>query len=159
MSDKSLRLKVPELLDRWWLHKALSSSIARRQLSAMATGTSDSMRNVSQAKIESVLLPLPPKEEQEAIVTEVEERISIVTASEYQVDSNLLRAARLRQSILKQAFGGKLVAQDPSDEPASVLLDHIRQEKCKMENGRQPSQRTQKGQRIKGWTELHLTEG
>ena len=136
LSDKSLRLKVPDLLDRRWLHKVLSSSVARRQLSAMATGTSDSMRNVSQEKIESVLLPLPPNDEQEVIVTEVEERISIITASEHQVHSNLLRAARLRQSILKQAFEGNLVPQDPKDEPASLLLERMNAERHARSAGR-----------------------
>ena len=125
LSDKSLRLKVSDLVDRRWLHKVISSSIGRRQLSAMATGTSDSMRNVSQEKIESVLLPLPPKDEQLEIVTQIEERISIIAMADVQVSSSLLRAARLRQSILKQAFEGKLVPQDPNDEPANELLTKL----------------------------------
>ena len=125
LSDKSLRLKVSDLVDRRWLHKVISSSIGRRQLSAMATGTSDSMRNVSQEKIESVLLPLPPKDEQLEIVTQIEERISIIAMADVQVSSSLLRAARLRQSILKQAFEGKLVPQDPNDEPANESLTRL----------------------------------
>ena len=46
-----------------------------------------------------------------------------------EVESQLLKTDALRQSILKTAFAGQLVAQDPGDEPASVLLDMIKAEK------------------------------
>ena len=46
-----------------------------------------------------------------------------------QIDDQLLRARALRQAILKKAFSGQLVPQDPKDEPASVLLERIRAEK------------------------------
>ena len=45
------------------------------------------------------------------------------------VSADLRRAERLRQAVLKRAFEGKLVPQDPADEPASLLLDRIRAER------------------------------
>ncbi len=48
---------------------------------------------------------------------------------EAQVEANLKRAERLRQAILKRAFEGRLVPQDPTNEPASVLLERIRVER------------------------------
>jgi type I restriction enzyme S subunit len=129
LSDKSLRLLPSEAVNRNWLHTALSSTVVRKQLSGMATGTSDSMRNVSQEKIESVILPLPPFAEQAVIVQEIERRLTVVDQAAAQVEANLKRAARLRQGILKRAFEGKLVPQVATDEPASVLLNRIRQQR------------------------------
>ena len=74
-------------------------------------------------------IPVPPTAEGAQIVSEVERRLSIVDEIEAQVDTNLRRAARLRQGILKRAFEGRLVPQDPTDEPAEKLLEHIRQQR------------------------------
>ena len=74
-------------------------------------------------------VPLPPLPEQHRIVAEVERRLSVIQQAEATVEANLTRAERLRQSILKQAFSGKLVPQDPNDEPASELLKRIRAER------------------------------
>ncbi|MBI2899888.1 MAG: restriction endonuclease subunit S [Planctomycetes bacterium] len=87
------------------------------------------MASVSQKQIGALRIVLPPLAEQNCIVAEVERRLSVTDRLETLVETNLARAARLRQSILKRAFEGKLVPQDPGDEPASVLLERIRRER------------------------------
>jgi type I restriction enzyme S subunit len=72
---------------------------------------------------------LPPADEQHVIVEALEAVIANINEAEKEVQRGLARAARLRQSILKQAFEGRLVAQDAADEPASVLLARIRQQR------------------------------
>jgi type I restriction enzyme S subunit len=86
-------------------------------------------------------VPLAPHPELVEIVSEADCRISIVEEVEAQVNTNLKRAARLRQSILKRAFEGKLVPQDSTDEPAETLLNRIRLERSKMENGKRAKRR------------------
>ena len=68
---------------------------------------------------------LPPLPEQRRIVAEVERRLSLVEALETAVATNLRRAERLRQSILKRAFEGRLAPQDPGDAPAAALLARV----------------------------------
>ena len=87
------------------------------------------LASINMTKLGSLPVPLPPAVEQSRIVAEVERRLSVVKELEATIDTNLARCARLRQSILKRAFEGKLVPQDPSDEPASALLDRIQKER------------------------------
>ena len=73
-------------------------------------------------------IPLPPLTEQEQIVSELERHLSVADTIEATIGAELTRAERLRQSILKDAFSGKLVPQDPNDEPAEMLLARIQAE-------------------------------
>ena len=68
---------------------------------------------------------LSPPAEQHRIAAEIERRLSVVRVLERSVEANLTRAERLRQVILRKSFEGRLVPQDPGDEPAWVLLERI----------------------------------
>ena len=92
--------------------------------------------------MKSFPVPLPPTEEQRRIVAEVERQFSFIEACERAIDVGLARSAGLRRSVLKAAFEGKLVPQDPSDEPASVLLERIRAERAAAPKAARHSRRT-----------------
>ncbi len=81
--------------------------------------------------IRNLIIRLPPLAEQKIIMEEVDRCKSIADNIEAIVENNLKRANRLRQSILKRAFEGRLVPQDPGDEPASALLERIKAERAK----------------------------
>ena len=87
------------------------------------------LASINLSVLSSFPVPLPPLAEQRRIVAEVERRLSVAQKAEVSIEANLRRVERLRQSILKQAFSGKLVPQDPGDEPASALLERIRVER------------------------------
>jgi type I restriction enzyme, S subunit len=88
------------------------------------------LASLNSTKLRRLPVPVPPNAEQAAISTEVERHLSEIDSSDNIVRASLQRLSRLRQAILKWAFEGKLVEQDPKDEPASVLLDRIRQERA-----------------------------
>ena len=82
-------------------------------------------------KMQILPFPLPPLAEQQQIVAEVERHLSVIEQAEVAIETSLKRIERARQSILVQAFSGRLVPQDPHDEPASVLLERIQQERTR----------------------------
>jgi type I restriction enzyme S subunit len=101
----------------------VNGPLGRAQAVNASTGTAHPHINLGDIKAYRV--PLPPQVEQNAILSTVSELLSQVEAAETAIDRGLTRAARLRQSILKQAFEGKLIPQDPHDESASVLLERL----------------------------------
>jgi len=93
--------------------------------------TGSATPHLFQRDIKKFDLLIPPLDEQKAIVSEIERYLSITDEIEKIIDTSLRQAESLRQSILKQAFEGKLVPQDPNDEPASILLERIKAEKAR----------------------------
>ena len=91
------------------------------------------MNNLNQKLLSDFLLPLPPLAEQRRIVAKIEELMPLVErygkAQQALDQLNESLPARLRQSILQEAIQGRLVPQDPKEEPASELLKRIRKEK------------------------------
>jgi len=86
---------------------------------------------LNQNNMNKIPVPLPPLNEQKRIVAKIEESLSIIEKNEKLVDSLLLQYSQIKNSILKQAFKGKLVPQDPNDKPAQILLEKIQQERKK----------------------------
>jgi type I restriction enzyme S subunit len=125
LSDKSLRLVPNSCVLPDWLVISLRAGPARRYIKSVATGTSDSMRNISQPKLRAVQVTLPPLDTQTQLVAEVDRMMSLIGDIERVVDQTMRRAAVLRSVILSMAFSGTLVPQDPNDEPASGLLERI----------------------------------
>ncbi len=91
------------------------------------------IQGLSASALHNIIIPLPPLSEQHRIVSKIEELLPLI--SEYEKAETQLAALnttfpdQLKKSILQQAIQGKLVPQDPDDEPASVLLERIRTEK------------------------------
>ena len=101
------------------------------QKSIISNSSSTTLPIINKSKFSKLILPLPPIKEQKRIVTKIEESFSLIEKNEILIDQLLLQYKQIKNSILKQAFEGKLVPQDPNDEPAEVLLQRIKEEKKK----------------------------
>jgi len=103
---------------------ALNSDVIKNQYRSKIVGSTAPHLNVADVRV--LAIPLPPLAEQERIVAEVDRHLSRADALAASIVQSKRRAQRLRRAILAAAFQGRLVPQDPNDEPASVLLDRIR---------------------------------
>lgn len=109
LSDKSLRLVPNARVLPEWLLISLRTSLARRYIESVATGTSDSMRNISQPRLKALRVMAPPINIQWRLVAEVDRMISQIERLDESLNRNLYSAQALRSAILSTAFSGELV--------------------------------------------------
>jgi len=81
-------------------------------------------------ELRGVAIPLPPRQEQDAIVDVMDRQLEIIDQVSVELDRWRYKVERLRASILSAAFSGKLVSQDINDDPASDLLEEIATEQA-----------------------------
>lgn len=121
------RIRPSRGVSSHYLSFVLAAGTYNGRLKKAFTGTG--INHLTGESLASYPVPLPPSSEQEAIVATVNNQLSVIEQLETDIDAKLQNAQILRQSILKHAFAGKLVPQDPNDEPAAELLKRITAER------------------------------
>lgn len=127
-----IRLKLSLFVNKLYVYYFFKSPLYWKQIKAGQVGTGQP--NFNGTKLGNLLIPVCIIKEQEQIVQKIESRLSVCDKIEESVESGLIKIEHLRQSILKKAFEGKLVPQDPDDLPAEELLKQIKIEKEKIQN-------------------------
>ena len=124
-----IRLNQISYIDAKYLTYYLNSPHSKK-CGKIAKTDGVNQSNINGTKLSTYPFPLCSKPEQLAIVSAIEYRLSVCDKLEQTIDDTLALSASLRQSILKKAFEGQLVPQDPNDEPAEKLLERIKAEKA-----------------------------
>jgi type I restriction enzyme S subunit len=123
ITQDTARLAFSGFVDRRYLASFLRSEHSQNYFNRVARGMAVKGVNIGDVRLCPVLLP--PLAEQTKIVEKAEKRLSAAARLAASLEQQLVRAAATRQSLLCEAFEGRLVPQDPRDELASVLLERI----------------------------------
>jgi len=113
-----------------YLQMSMAAPQTRALIERQARSTSG-VHNINSGEVKAIAVELPPVPEQIEIMAAVDDALQKIVDLESWCETELKRSASLRQSILKDAFAGKLVPQDPNDEPVSELLARIQAERPK----------------------------
>ena len=127
MGQRMMLLRPESSVPNRYLMLVLNSPFTLARVRNLAGGSASPHVNVG--SVRSFPVPLPPEREASRIVNHVNQMSSVENALSADMLQGSSRVQRLRQAILKWAFEGKLVDQDPSDEPAIALLDRISAER------------------------------
>jgi type I restriction enzyme S subunit len=128
VNSSLLVIRGMNVLNQEFLFYLFSGPVLQKIVFERITGSATP--HLFQNDINKFELLIPPYKEQLQIVQEIESRLSVCDKIEESIEQGLQQAEALRQSILKKAFEGKLVPQDPNDEPASHLLERIKAERA-----------------------------
>lgn len=124
-NSAAIRLNPDVCIPEWLFYVLMGRYSETRR-----AGSGAQQPALNRTRVKTISVPLPPLDEQHRIVAEVERQLSILDATKAAIDRALERSKALRRAILERAFTGRLAPQDPSDEPASVLLERIRAERA-----------------------------
>jgi len=116
---------APIIVSKKYMFWIFKSKLFRKFVNRLNTGSL--IQHMFTSQLASFFLPLPPLGEQEQIVTEIDFRFSVLQNIENTLETSLYQSQIIRRSILRKAFSGRLVPQDPSDEPAEKLIERIRE--------------------------------
>ena len=134
LAPNTIMIRFVEDYQRDWVYILFLSKFGKNLLYDISSSTAQGKFNKTDFK--ELVIPVPPLAEQKRIVAKIEELLPKVEeygkAQEALNKLNEELPERLKKSILQEAIEGRLVPQDPNDEPASVLLDKIRKEKAKL---------------------------
>jgi len=122
------RVRFTESVCPYFIEQLFSFLAITKTIERHFTGTT--IKHLTGAGLSGVPVPLPSLPEQQEIVRLLDAQFEVIEQNEREIDAALKRSEALRQSILKKAFSGQLVPQDPADEPVSVLLERIRAERA-----------------------------
>ncbi|WP_256776348.1 MULTISPECIES: restriction endonuclease subunit S [unclassified Stenotrophomonas] len=117
------------LITSGWIHLSLLEGTNIRDVSHQTKGSAGQV-NISLSQCRNFIFTVPPIEVQNEVVLRVEQLFAVADHLEAKVATAKERIDALTQSLLAKAFRGELVPQDPSDEPASVLLERIRAQRA-----------------------------
>lgn len=128
-----MKMRLSPLAYTEYVGLYLGSELGRKRLICNAKWAVN-QASINQQDVKRTPIPFPPFEEQIIINEIVATQLSSIEAQEKAIAYGIMQAAAQRKNILKSAFSGQLVPQDPADELASLLLERIRAERQKGES-------------------------
>ncbi|SEG24234.1 type I restriction enzyme, S subunit [Thermomonospora echinospora] len=133
------RIRPGDRITSEWLALMIEESIRNGRAVGMFTGTT--IKHLPQEKLRMLNIPVPSREVQEDLLADFAETAQTVERFSNALATSEHKSEHLRRALLAEAFAGRLVEQDPADEPASVLLERIRAERA----AGQPVRRARRG--------------
>ncbi len=126
------RVRLTQSYAPWFAYYFLKFATTAGFLNRHYTGST--IKHLTGTALADVLMPICPLAEQIKVIRILDAHFEAAEMLDREIETNLIRAEALRQSILKRAFSGQLVVQDPNEEPAGTLLARIRSEALSIRN-------------------------